>query len=84
MRELVAAIFGQSLEETMLYEQTRSDRKVPKVVEQCVEFLRLNGLDIEGLFRWLFLVIIIKLILKFVYTWHNASLLSFSVSTFIP
>ena len=74
MRELVAAIFGQSLEETMLYEQTRSDRKVPKVVEQCVEFLRLNGLDI----------IIIKLILKFVYTWHNASLLSFSVSTFIP
>lgn len=45
------AVFGSPLEETMMFEKTRSDRKVPYIVEACVEFLTLNGLEVEGLFR---------------------------------
>lgn len=49
---LSSAIFGQSLEETMRYEHIRdSSKKVPTIVEMCVDFIRANGLDVEGLFR---------------------------------
>lgn len=47
----IAGIFGQSLEETMEYERRVGTRKVPEVVEMCVEFLMQNALDVEGLFR---------------------------------
>ncbi|XP_052761702.1 rho GTPase-activating protein 24-like isoform X3 [Mya arenaria] len=45
------AIFGNSLAETMEFERTRSDRKVPYIVESCIEFLTKYGLEIEGIFR---------------------------------
>ncbi|XP_052265586.1 rho GTPase-activating protein 24-like isoform X1 [Dreissena polymorpha] len=45
------AIFGTSLGETMQFERSRSARKVPYIVESCSEFLKLNGLETEGLFR---------------------------------
>ncbi|KAK3090783.1 hypothetical protein FSP39_014593 [Pinctada imbricata] len=44
------AIFGQSIEETMEYER-RNGRKIPYVVEKCIEFLEIYGLDTEGIFR---------------------------------
>ncbi|XP_056017670.1 rho GTPase-activating protein 24-like isoform X2 [Ostrea edulis] len=44
------AIFGQSLEETMAYEH-KLNRKMPYIMEQCVNFLTENGLDVEGIFR---------------------------------
>ena len=39
----------------MRYEQAQSSRKVPHIVELCVDFLRNNGLEVEGLFRLYFL-----------------------------
>lgn len=49
---VAAAIFGQHLEETMLYEaQCGSQRLVPALVEKCVCFIREHGLKEEGLFR---------------------------------
>ena len=49
---LCAAIFGQSLEQTLLYEQkTNTSGKVPHIIDRCVTYLRLNGLHEEGLFR---------------------------------
>eukprot|EP00066_Takifugu_rubripes_P012410 XP_011601676.1 PREDICTED: rho GTPase-activating protein 22-like isoform X3 [Takifugu rubripes] len=49
---LGGAIFGQHLEETMLYEaQCGSQRLVPALVEKCVCFIREHGLKEEGLFR---------------------------------
>ncbi|XP_029377158.1 rho GTPase-activating protein 22 isoform X2 [Echeneis naucrates] len=49
---LGGGVFGQHLEETMLYEaQCGSQRLVPVLVEQCVCFIREHGLDEEGLFR---------------------------------
>ncbi|KAL4240161.1 Unconventional myosin-IXa [Mactra antiquata] len=45
------AIFGTALEETMKFEKTRSDRKVPLIVEACIEFLTENALETEGIFR---------------------------------
>lgn len=46
------AIFGRPLELTLKYEKARNrKRKVPELVQACVEFLRVNGLDSEGLFR---------------------------------
>ncbi|XP_045213906.1 rho GTPase-activating protein 24-like isoform X2 [Mercenaria mercenaria] len=45
------AIFGTPLEETMEFERTRSKRKVPLIIEACIEFLTAHGLEIEGLFR---------------------------------
>lgn len=49
---MAAAIFGQHLEETMLYEaQCGSQRPVPALVEKCVYFIREHGLKEEGLFR---------------------------------
>jgi len=47
-----AAIFGQSLEQTLQYEQKRrKSSKVPHIVECCIAYLRENGLHEEGLFR---------------------------------
>uniref|UniRef100_A0A669DH15 Rho GTPase activating protein 22 n=1 Tax=Oreochromis niloticus TaxID=8128 RepID=A0A669DH15_ORENI len=49
---LGGGVFGQHLEETMLYEsQCGPQRLVPVLVEQCVCFIRENGLKEEGLFR---------------------------------
>lgn len=44
------AIFGQSLEETMAYEH-KLGRRLPFLMEQCVNFLTQNGLEVEGIFR---------------------------------
>ncbi|TKS85569.1 Rho GTPase-activating protein 22 [Collichthys lucidus] len=50
--EIVPGVFGQHLEETMLYEaQCGPQRLVPVLVEQCVCFIREHGLEEEGLFR---------------------------------
>ncbi|KAK7930819.1 hypothetical protein WMY93_007214 [Mugilogobius chulae] len=48
---LGGGIFGQHLEETMLYETQSAQRQVPVLVEQCVSFIREHGLTEEGLFR---------------------------------
>ncbi|XP_034041072.1 rho GTPase-activating protein 22 isoform X2 [Thalassophryne amazonica] len=49
---LGGGIFGQHLEETMLYEgQCGPQRPVPLLVDQCVCFIRELGLEEEGLFR---------------------------------
>jgi len=46
------AIFGQSLERTMQFEQKfNKSRKIPHIVQCCVTYLRENGLREEGLFR---------------------------------
>ncbi|KAK2881901.1 rho GTPase-activating protein 24-like isoform X2 [Channa argus] len=44
-------VFGQRLEETVLYERRYGLRLVPLVVEQCVNFIRERGLHEVGLFR---------------------------------
>ncbi|XP_051960686.1 rho GTPase-activating protein 24-like isoform X2 [Xyrauchen texanus] len=44
-------VFGQSLEETVLYERRYGDHMAPLVVEQCVDFIREHGLTEVGLFR---------------------------------
>ncbi|XP_061765003.1 rho GTPase-activating protein 22 [Nerophis ophidion] len=44
-------IFGQRLEDTVLYEKKLGPRLAPLLVEQCVDFIRERGLDEEGLFR---------------------------------
>lgn len=46
-----AGVFGQRLEETVLYERRYGVRVVPIVVEQCVNFIRERGLEEVGLFR---------------------------------
>uniref|UniRef100_A0A8C9XLM3 Rho GTPase activating protein 22 n=1 Tax=Sander lucioperca TaxID=283035 RepID=A0A8C9XLM3_SANLU len=49
---LGGGVFGQHLEETMLYEaQCGPQLLVPVLVEQCVCFIREHGLKEEGLFR---------------------------------
>ncbi|XP_067377270.1 rho GTPase-activating protein 22 isoform X1 [Channa argus] len=49
---LGGGVFGQHLEETMLYEaQCGPQLTVPVLVEQCVCFIREHGLKEEGLFR---------------------------------
>jgi len=49
---LTTGIFGQHLEDTLKYEQEREpDRRVPEIVQMCVQFLYTNGLEIHGLFR---------------------------------
>lgn len=35
----------------MAFERTRSKRKVPYIVENCVAFLIEKGLEVEGIFR---------------------------------
>ncbi|XP_030639206.1 rho GTPase-activating protein 24 [Chanos chanos] len=44
-------VFGQRLEETVLYERRYGDHMAPLVVEQCVDFIREHGLLEVGLFR---------------------------------
>ncbi|XP_061156098.1 rho GTPase-activating protein 24-like [Syngnathus typhle] len=44
-------VFGQRLEETVLYERRYGVCSVPLVVEQCVAFIRERGLQEVGLFR---------------------------------
>nr|XP_061818685.1 rho GTPase-activating protein 24-like [Nerophis lumbriciformis] len=44
-------VFGQRLEETVLYERRYGVCSVPLVVEQCVTFIRERGLQEVGLFR---------------------------------
>ncbi|XP_058613681.1 rho GTPase-activating protein 24 isoform X1 [Onychostoma macrolepis] len=44
-------VFGQRLEETVLYERRYGDHMAPLVVEQCVDFIREHGLTEVGLFR---------------------------------
>ncbi|KAJ8418165.1 hypothetical protein AAFF_G00138740 [Aldrovandia affinis] len=44
-------IFGQRLEDTVQYERRFGQRLAPLLVEQCVDFIRDQGLDEEGLFR---------------------------------
>lgn len=46
-----AGVFGQRLEETVLYERRYGIRLVPLVVEQCVAFIRERGMHEVGLFR---------------------------------
>uniref|UniRef100_A0A4W5LLP2 Rho GTPase activating protein 22 n=1 Tax=Hucho hucho TaxID=62062 RepID=A0A4W5LLP2_9TELE len=48
---LLPGIFGQSLEDTVQYEKKFGHRLAPLLVEQCVDFIREQGLDEEGLFR---------------------------------
>ena len=49
----VSAIFGQCLADTMAYEARTSNRKVPRIVEMCVEYLLKHGVEMEGIFRYL-------------------------------
>ncbi|XP_023679923.2 rho GTPase-activating protein 22 isoform X1 [Paramormyrops kingsleyae] len=44
-------IFGQQLEDTVLYERRFGPRQAPLLVEQCVDFILEHGLREEGLFR---------------------------------
>nr|XP_046266822.1 rho GTPase-activating protein 22-like [Scatophagus argus] len=44
-------VFGQSLEETVLYERRYGVHLVPLVVEQCVTFIQERGMHEVGLFR---------------------------------
>ncbi|XP_051530159.1 rho GTPase-activating protein 22 [Myxocyprinus asiaticus] len=44
-------IFGQHLEDTVQFERKFGPRLAPLLVEQCVDFIREQGLDEEGLFR---------------------------------
>ncbi|XP_064418633.1 rho GTPase-activating protein 22 isoform X1 [Latimeria chalumnae] len=44
-------IFGQRLEDTVQYEKKFGQRLAPLLVEQCVDFIREQGLNEEGLFR---------------------------------
>ncbi|XP_023690265.1 rho GTPase-activating protein 24-like [Paramormyrops kingsleyae] len=44
-------VFGQRLEETVVYERRYGEHAAPLVVEQCVAFIREHGLQEVGLFR---------------------------------
>ncbi|KAJ8276304.1 hypothetical protein COCON_G00080560 [Conger conger] len=44
-------VFGQRLEETVVYERRYGEHMAPLVVEQCVAFIRERGLQELGLFR---------------------------------
>ena len=47
-----AAIFGRPLADTLVVERARErGRKVPELVQMCVEFLLRHGLTSEGIFR---------------------------------
>lgn len=49
-KSLGGAIFGQSLKETMEFEH-KSGKKIPYIVQKCVEFIENKGLEYEGLYR---------------------------------
>ncbi|XP_043924878.1 rho GTPase-activating protein 24-like isoform X2 [Protopterus annectens] len=44
-------VFGQKLEDTIRYEKRYGDKVAPMIVEQCVGFIRKQGLQEVGLFR---------------------------------
>ncbi|KAJ1127559.1 hypothetical protein NDU88_005958 [Pleurodeles waltl] len=44
-------VFGQTLENTILYERRHGERVAPMIVEQCVSFIRSWGLHEVGLFH---------------------------------
>ncbi|XP_051790173.1 rho GTPase-activating protein 24 [Erpetoichthys calabaricus] len=44
-------VFGQKLEDTVMYERRYGERAAPLIVEQCVTFIESNGLHEGGLFR---------------------------------
>ncbi|NXW55167.1 RHG25 protein, partial [Eurystomus gularis] len=48
---LSLAVFGQSLAETMAYEQKFGQHQVPILVQKCAEFIREHGVSEEGIFR---------------------------------
>ena len=48
---ILAAIFGQSLTETMTFQRRHSKLAVPIIVHMCVDYVRRNGMDTEGIFR---------------------------------
>ncbi|XP_028373092.2 rho GTPase-activating protein 25 isoform X3 [Phyllostomus discolor] len=49
--EIIPAVFGQRLDETVAYEQKFGPHLVPILVEKCAEFIREHGLNEEGIFR---------------------------------
>ncbi|KAM6930237.1 rho GTPase-activating protein 25 [Xenentodon cancila] len=44
-------VFGKSLIDTITYEQRFGPHMVPILVQKCVEFIKENGLNEEGIFR---------------------------------
>ncbi|XP_077999313.1 rho GTPase-activating protein 24-like [Glandiceps talaboti] len=52
-RHIGGGVFGQSLIDIITSESTgtSSTKKIPTIVEQCVSFIRENGLQEEGIFR---------------------------------
>ncbi|XP_012938951.1 rho GTPase-activating protein 24 [Aplysia californica] len=44
------ALFSQSLEDIIFWEK-KEGRRIPYIVDECVEYLYKYGLDVEGLFR---------------------------------
>uniref|UniRef100_G3URM3 Rho GTPase activating protein 25 n=1 Tax=Meleagris gallopavo TaxID=9103 RepID=G3URM3_MELGA len=49
--EIIPAVFGQRLAETMAYEQKFGQHQVPILVQKCAEFIREHGVNEEGIFR---------------------------------
>ncbi|XP_027972177.1 rho GTPase-activating protein 25 isoform X3 [Eumetopias jubatus] len=49
--EVIPAVFGQRLDETVAYEQKFGPHLVPILVEKCAEFILQHGLNEEGIFR---------------------------------
>ncbi|XP_061586419.1 rho GTPase-activating protein 25 [Cololabis saira] len=47
----VNGVFGKDLKEIVAYEQRLGPHMVPILVQKCVEFIKENGLDEEGIFR---------------------------------
>uniref|UniRef100_A0A670Z935 Rho GTPase-activating protein 24 n=1 Tax=Pseudonaja textilis TaxID=8673 RepID=A0A670Z935_PSETE len=47
----LGVVFGQQLGDTMMYEQRFGQHLVPILVEKCADFIRMKGLDEEGVFR---------------------------------
>ncbi|KAM5227235.1 rho GTPase-activating protein 25 isoform 2-T2 [Ctenodactylus gundi] len=49
--EVIPAVFGQRLDETVAYEQKFGPHLVPILVQKCAEFILEHGLNEEGIFR---------------------------------
>ncbi|CAH7164127.1 Arhgap25 [Phodopus roborovskii] len=49
--EVIPAVFGQRLDETVAYEQKFGPHLVPILVEKCAEFILEHGVSEEGIFR---------------------------------
>ena len=59
---LLAAVFGQPLVDTMLYESMQCNKKIPTVVELCVNYLMDVGLQHEGIFRLVGIILYLYLL----------------------